>query len=394
LKKLVACLVFTGGLYACGDGSEIHCSENIATGQYRIELQESLNIEIPVDYYPGDRAAYALSENEESLLVTTGSDWFYTIDLEKGEVNGKQQLGVSKFDRLGRALYHNDDSIFFMHDYPPTLMILNVKGEVFKTLTLDDAPVSDWYSNASETLYGFNTFYPQATPALRDNELMILLASEFYYFPDKSKLEFFGAYDLSSSNWKSVFARAPREYLEEKTETPDSHLFPYIADNGRNILVSFPLSHTLQVYHRANDAIVFDSVICRKSQFMDSFADPLPLGESGGQRGRDYYVEAPAYSALSFHEAAGVFSRVVRHGLEILDPSVLPSLCDRNYSIQIFDEDLNFVDELFLESPTHQWAYPIPTRSGFLLMQRCISDASDAILALDVVKLVSQTVNQ
>ena len=368
---------------------EVHtpCETEEPSRRYQLKVDSSLQIEIPVEHYPGNQARYDLNTAEDKLLVTTGTDWFYTIDLLQAKVGPVHRLGISRVDKVGTALYHNDDSIFFFHDHPPMAFMTNLDGEVYNSRDMSTAPVSNWYKKVNETLYGFNSFYPQSIPVLSKDQLILLLASEFYYFPKKERVEFLALYDLASDQWSDVFSKAPREYLEDKIETPDSHLFPYVAIDEEHLLVSYPLSHTMQAYKLTDGRIEFVSEGCGKSKAISRFSEMIPLGESNGQRGRDYFVTAPAYGAINYHEAIGVYSRVVRHELPMNDPTVLPALCDRNYSIQIFDRLFGFMDEIYLEQPKNQWAYPIATESGFILRKRCDGELDDGQLDLDFISI-------
>jgi hypothetical protein len=57
-------------------------------------------------------------------------------------------------------------------------------------------------------------------------------------------------------------------------------------------------------------------------------------------------------------------------------------LCKTNYSIQFFNQEMEFINEVFLEQPKNLWIYPIPTKSGFIVRKRC-SDYSDDSIEFD-----------
>lgn len=371
------------GLTSCQTEGDIDCAELIPRNKYLLKSKGAMSFNIPIDYFPGERAKFYLNSSEDSLLVTTDSDWFYMIDLFNKVLSEKQKIGVSAVREMSNAVYVNNDSIFFFHDYPPMIFMMNHTGNVEYSRMMGDAPIKGWYKETDDGLYGFDTFYPQSTPILYKEQLTILLASEFYHFPDKNKIQFIGTFDLRTEQWEDVFATAPYIYQEDQVESLESHLFPFFARNQDKLLVSFPLSHSMQVFDLENKTVVLDSVLCANSPYIDEFNKMPELGTLTGQVGTDFFVEAPSYMSINFHEEKKLYSRVVRHKLQITDPGQLPSLCKRNYSLQLFDERLNFLDEIFFYQPIHQWASPIATKDGFILMKRCLTDESDSFMQFE-----------
>jgi hypothetical protein len=361
---------------------ENDCINPIVQGDISVRLIHNLKIDMPVDHFPGAKVTYQINRSNKSLLVSTSTDKFYTIDLTNGSLGPISTLGLSKIKGFGIADYVNNDTIVITTEYPPAAFLMNSNGEVYQHYDLKNAPTSDWMGSYSKGLYNLETYYEQGRPTLKNNKLYILLASEFYYYKEKNKVEFFGVFDIVNKKWLQVFSNVPDYYLQKKIETPDTHLYPYMTINGNKLLVSYPLSHRIQIFKLTDNGTELELEVCAKSKFFNEFPQAYRLHSEDSQKGIDFYISSPSYAAFNYHSDAQVYSRVVRHGLAINDPTQQPDLCKTNYSIQFFNQEMEFINEVFLEQPKNLWIYPIPTKSGFIVRKRC-SDYSDDSIEFD-----------
>lgn len=346
LKKISALFLILF-IFSCDNKSKISLGK---VPQYKVEIlptEKTLKISIDsttsnvsdyLTYYYND-----LKDEEYLVSANTFMNVFQFFDLNQPqdsfllpiEMNGARGIGP-----ILAAYVVNLDSIIVFPTEDNNIYILDTSYQNFKKI---DYSEPSGYTNARPSMLYFSSY-----PYLENNKVYVksLYQTNFRTISNSqlSKIHLGYSIDLMSGDVSLLDHMYPDDYFEEGMKHYD-----YSASFSENAFVySFFGDHSLYVSKNPNEKI---HKIYGKSKYLNEI---LPLFPADGDRlDRSKYLSImDHYGNLIYDRHRAIYYRFCYPALEIDEmKDVLDNLHNpRQFSIQIFDKDLNVVGETLFEN--------------------------------------------
>lgn len=163
------------------------------------------------------------------------------------------------------------------------------------------------------------------------------------------KLNRIGAFSLNEDKWISFFCNGKEtDDIKRDYGFPYDLEQPYICLSDSAIVVSFPMSHSINVYDKNTFAFRGRYLIRTSPQTLFPKPKKMLVWDSC-QKSWDFRRATPFYGPIMYHKKSGVYSRIVYHEAELFDDEGNPTDdASREVSIITFDENFQVVNELML----------------------------------------------
>lgn len=262
---------------------------------------------------------------------------------------------------------HTKDSIFLTANEPYTLLLINQHGELINSWKVNDAPVKWQY--APDYYHSKRNFQK---PILFNNLVHIAITPfDFYYHSNRADMKLFCVYNLKERTWTTLYGHTEGIYTTPDITLPDDFTLPNFVYANGSVWVSYPLSAFAYQYNLKGEYI---GKKCIGGSVISKIPEP-PALDADIQQEVNYLLSAPYYGSLSYHSKLKIFSRIVFHEMALYaNDGKLNQFCNRNLSIQFFDQDMNPIIEKAIDyNITLLPGYFIPTSDGFITGSACSS---------------------
>jgi hypothetical protein len=260
MTMLRLCLIFISwlALVGCnGQGSEDTSTKDISLNQgqknqipirtFPLKLQDSVAIPLGPEHTLEMLTASLLGD---TLLFYNSRKSPHVI--QRANLAQHQMEPPIKIDpnfiRWPSCLYpHTRDSIFVTNEYPPSLHLINSRGDIVQKWAMGDAPVA-WSSPLAERQpeYKFTHHHlviKRYDPANCHIYLQLSQAA-FWYYGHKEENYDQAVYDLCAKKWVRLYGHTPPFYLTEGDwEYPNFLTMPSAVEKGDTTFLAHPISH-------------------------------------------------------------------------------------------------------------------------------------------------------
>jgi hypothetical protein len=341
--------------------------------QYEVFLSKTLNIPIPTDKYSkyNDFAIF-----NDSLFYGVNISRSLTIDVydivkEKFCYDIKVPEYLIRTKRIENLYVQSPDSIFFLESHPPSIYLINSKGELLKRF--DAQKGLDEFENNKEVPnpLSFVTLFIYNNPVFvsSDNELFTIAhpvgAEIMTGYEEVNRI---GIYDISNDKWKKFMVK-PEGILKEKGKlfyTYDLSL-PYFLVVDSLIYISYPIDHDIYTYDIKTGKLL--SKTPGNSNSNETLSAPLSASKiEDTQQSWNFRVQTPFYGPLFYNKKMKMFTRFYHFKQALkMQNGKINNGSKRKGSIIIFDNNLNIVGETFFKNGTLGVLKNIPMSDGFLM---------------------------
>ena len=348
------------------ENSEVHLGYTVGVTRTALE-----SIEVLPKHFK-QRAFYSVLEKDDNWYIceTSESSLSFTIyDMKNGAIlrhDSLQTIDVT----LGLPTFKSFDSIYFQMPVRSRLIRFDSAGMIKENIDMSALKL-DWMMDGSP--FGLHNSLPQGNILFRKNGNRMIFVNDpfdFWYYPDQTEIKLIVEYDPSANTVVSNFGERKNFMTQGDFEVPDKYTFPYLAVEGEYVYASYPLDHQIYKYDLSTRALVNSS--CVSSSNIKKLPDPLRKSASL-QESINFQLYSPHYGQINFHEDLNLFTRVVFH-----EPSEAAkgSSCGNEYSLLVFDADLNLVNEIELGNKD-MWSKALAVSSGYLLPGKCDTGNGD-----------------
>ncbi len=293
-----------------------------------------------------DGLQYVSGEKPLLFFLNWANNSLQVFDLEE-----EKRVKELKFDYEGpngvmgvSGFYvHNLDSIFLFNQRFGRLYLANFMGEVYSAIRYQSP---ENYTPAVVQ----NTYFTSMPILVRDR---LIVKTRFHgqinevSNEELKEKELMYAIDLSNGTTQLLGYKFPENYLVQGSKYFDASIC-YV--NGE-FVVSYFSDHNL--YYTKGLSNKFETKMA-KSEFVDAVLPNMPTHEDPIAL-REYAYASPHYETIFFDEYRKLLLRFVFHAYEM--DRTIPMHELRNYSgpfsIQIFDENLNFISETGFKKNTY-----------------------------------------
>ncbi|MFK8103656.1 MAG: hypothetical protein AB8G15_14075 [Saprospiraceae bacterium] len=321
------------------------------------KIEEPFEYEGPHDFYD------CYNDKENKYIIQSGNNnniLFYNITTRQLEkvINPDDQQPTA--EKIGSIYVHNLDSIFFTDTYLADVFLIDGTGKLLQRWTFeydatkfsDNAPAYRLYSSYQ------NLFY--APPELH----LAVDHGQLLDFTTAKNWKNHRIYDVDTKTFKSSFGTLPPYYTYTKNSKHlDNFLVPTKIVEPQRILISYPLSHSIQVYSKAGE---FIEEKCAASTLIDLLDAPLTVKEKQQEFLR--FAASPHYMNLSFHADLNIYSRLVKRKYDIQnEDGSLKSPLGIQYTMILLDTELNIIGEKPLDDYLYDWRFSLATSDGYIV---------------------------
>lgn len=310
------------------------------------------------DYVEASNLYYGLEATENRIDVFTLDSGFVRSIL----------LTAPEFDQpVVNIMVHTKDSIFLTANDPYKLLLINQHGDLINSWKVNDAPVK--WDYAPDYYHSKRNFQK---PILSNSFVHIAITPfDFYYHRSRAGMKLFCVYDLKERTWTTLYGHTEGIYTTPDITLPDDFTLPNFVYANGSLWASYPLSAYAYQYNTKGE---FIGKKCIGGNAISRIPEP-PALDSDIQQEMNYLLSAPYYGNLSYHSKLKIFSRIVFHEMPLYgNDGKLNQYCDRNLSIQFFDQDMNpIIEKVIDHTITLLPGYFIATSDGFITAGACRS---------------------
>ena len=347
---LVSILIWTS---CSGDGANSYLAacENIEIDLgYTIDIErktlEKIDV-LPKHYKP--RAFYSVLEEADNWYIceTSEDQLNFTIyDMKNGKILLHDSLNTIDMT-VGLTTFKSFDSIYFQMPVRSKLIRFDSAGIIKEKIDMSSLKL-DWMMEGSP--FGMHNTQQQGNILFRKNGKQMVFVNDpfgFWDYPDQTKIKLIVEYDPTTNTVISNFGERKNFMTQGDFEVPDKYTFPYLAVEGEYVYASYPLDHQVYKYDLNTSELVNSS--CVSSSNIKRLPDPLRKSV-GLQEQINFQISSPYYGQVNFHKDLNLFTRLVFH-----EPSeeAKVSSCKNEYSLLVFDADLNLSMRLSWEIKTY-----------------------------------------
>lgn len=336
---------------------------------------------LPKHYKKNARYDVSVIDGDYHLIETSlDHNKFTVFNMSKGTILTHDSLKTPPI-KTGIASFKNLDSIYFQIPERSRIYRFNSTGAIKEIIDLSkyrphwmlpDSPVSllsDLYQGKIEFI---------------DKHQMrfVLNAFDFWYYKNKPEIGLVAELDLSEDTLYGDFSNISNYLTESPISLPDRLTYPYFVSKKNDLIISYPFDHNIYLYDMSTRNLVEST--CMSSEYISALEKPLSLNFDT-QESINLQISTPYYGQVNYHENIKLFSRLVFHGNDLydMDGKLNLSSCEREYSLILFDNKLNKIDEIFLGN-SDLWETAIPTSNGFLVVGKCENYAGEDFLRVNV----------
>ena len=383
MKNIPLYLLFTIFVFtSCSDGgrnSYLESCENMevdlgfTVGVKRTQLEK---IEILPKHFK-KRALYSVLEKDDNWYIceTSESSLSFTIyDMKNGAIlrhDSLQTIDVT----MGQTTFKSFDSIYFQMPVRSKLIRFDSAGIISENIDMSNLKL-DWMMEGSP--FGMHNNLPQGNILFRKNGNRMVFVNDpfdFWYYPDQTKIKLIVEYDPTSNTVISNFGERENFLTKGNFEVPDKYTYPYLTLTDDYLYASYPLDHQVYKYDLNTSELV--SSACVSSSSINRLPDPLRKSSSM-QESIDFLLSSPSYGQINFHKDLNLFTRLVFQEGELydLEGNINMSTCEKEYSLLVFNADLNLINEIELGNKD-MWSKALAVSSGYLLPGKCDTGNGD-----------------
>lgn len=308
------------------------------------------------DYVEDSDLYYGLEDSENRIDV---------FKLDSGFVRSILLTGPEFDQPIANMMIHTKDSIFLTVNDPYKLVLINQRGELINSWKVNGAPVEWQY--APDYYHSKRNFQK---PIVLNNLVHIAITPfDFYYHSSRADMKLFSVYNLKERTWTTLYGVTEGIYTVPDIVLPDDFTLPNFVYANGSVWVSYPLGAYAYQYNAKGE---FMGKKCIGGSVISTIPEP-PALDSDIQQEMNYLLSAPYYGNLSYHSKLKVFSRIVFHEIALYaNDGKLNKFCNRNLSIQLFDENMNPIIEKPIEhNITLLPGFFIATSDGFITGTAC-----------------------
>lgn len=316
------------------------------------------------------RSAYSiLNRNDINYILATSpiSQSFTIYDVTNAKIIKNSKLDYPPIV-IGQTTFKSFDSIYFQVPNPATLFRFDSTGAVLQSSRIENFN-TDWELEGSPP--GLLYDVPQGRLIFTKKNKFLAAIDPFglWYYPNKEEIKSIVEYDLSTNLVTSNFSKIASQLSKAPIELIDKYTIPFVLHHKQSIYVAYPYDHSIYLYDDETKELLKKE--CLASEFISKLASPLKINHSD-QENINFQISKAYYSEINYHSKLNIFSRIVFHEKELYqgDGKLNKSICDRTYSLILFDEALNFVSEIYLEN-FDVWDRALPTPKGFIVPGKC-----------------------
>lgn len=374
-------------IFGCNENNSINdelkqaCSPNETELQWKPTDTISITLDESVSSLMQERQLFTDRGQEFMAYTDMAKRCIYVCNLSEEQSTKAICLNDFRFKKFNSFYLHNQDSIFLsVGDFD--LLLIDGDGNRVSYMPLADKLLNNDFESSLD-VFSHHLYFDPSTQLLHATVLPTALwtAEEKAHFRNRvcinintSEVNYYGGY-------AGVYQRVTHgNYYPSLFERPSMQLV------GKKAYISLPLSHSVQVYDYIADSSITAS--CVPSTLFDFLPEPLAEG-SESQEELNFSITQPYYSDLFYHSKLGLFSRVARGGISLLNPQGNRNpMSSRDNEIIFFDKQLNLLGKIngFGKGVPVASTGALATPDGFLIQIPQAEESNKVFVKVEIIR--------
>lgn len=352
MMRQILNLFFFALIFSCKNETVKIQNKLFAIDINSVSMVEELEIRFELDSLSARKPQniQIIKNNNDRILFTfynpiNSSIYFY--DLESMQFEKKIEFSNNDSNGIGNVIGYsalNKDSVCFFDFEKNNFILADLKNK-------DIIHKKSMFQGNNYEDYSWIDILPQlfpstSTPLIRNNNNILFIGAHMWSIKDKQipTFKFFGTYGLKNDSIQYKFTYPISLYGERFNWDDPIFNSPYYTFNEEEgkIVISFPVSHDLYLALYNQDTL---SKVISGSKYSE-YISPLNVDSKKvptKSEMAEYIKNSDIYGPIFYDKDNLLYYRFVQYGITSLNESLTWE--DKNYSIIILDNDLNYIGE-------------------------------------------------
>ncbi len=345
--------------------------------RYEVYVSKKLNITVPktkfCEYH--EFAIYRDSLFYGVHITNSLNIDVYNLVNESFAYDIKVPEYLVKTNKIMNLFIQTPDSIFFQESFPPSVLIINSKGDLIKRFNIENN-FENFENNADiPGLYTFHTIIGYIDPIFNSSKnLLYLIMHPIGAHNSRGGYKNtyrVGVYDIEKANWLSFFGR-PEGIMKFKGKLFYNYdlSIPYFLIVNDTAFITYPMDHYIYIYDISSGELIYKKA--GNSQYCNKLPNPLKTSKiRDTQAAWNFRIQIPFYGPLFYNSKMNMFTRIFHFRQPLKDVNgKLNSGKNRKGSIIIFDKDMNIVGETVFKNGSLGILKSLPLSDGILMARQ------------------------